>query len=206
MLEVDDVSVAIDGREILRSISLRVEEGECVSLVGSNGSGKTTLMRCIAGLVRPSMGKIRVDGAAAESVRAATVRGFVQDDPPLYDYLSVRENLDFVSGLWSVASERVLEGMRLFDLGSWERTLFRDLSLGTKKRAGILAATLHEPRLVLLDEPFNGLDTNSVEMLRGVMRRWKAEGRSLLVTSHDQHVVQDLVTDVISLPGRSDGG
>lgn len=175
--------VALDG------ISLAIEAGEFVVVLGRNGAGKTTLLRILGLIVQPSAGELRFDGRPLSHWSPALkgCLGFVGHDSFLYDELTVRENLRFYARLYSLPDgERAVE-TRLEELGLAEREgdLFRNLSRGLRQRVAIARALLHQPGLLLLDEPATGLDAPSTERFYALLARWHAAGHTVVLSSHE---------------------
>ena len=170
-------------------ISLEVEAGEVMGLLGPNGSGKTTILRILTGYLRPSAGTARIAGldVVDESFQARARVGYVPEDSPLYGWMSVREFLGFMARLKGVARDRVaaavdgaIERLALGDVG---RLLIGKLSRGYRQRVAIAQALLGDPELLVLDEPTNGLDPRQIIEMRGHIRGLAGE-RTVLVTSH----------------------
>ncbi|MER6730824.1 ABC transporter ATP-binding protein [Streptomyces puniciscabiei] len=199
MIEVASVTVRFDNHTALSEASFTAAHGEFICLVGHNGSGKTTLLRLLAGLAEPSTGQVRIAGHAATDPSARTVRGFVQAEPPLYDYLTVWEQLSFVCRLYGVPLPSALERLEHTVLADRHDALVRELSLGMRKQLGIVAATLHDPALVLLDEPANALDAAAVGALRATVRDWRAQGRTVVLCTHDLAWADDLADRLLVL-------
>ena len=171
---------------MVEDVSLQVRMGQIVCLLGPNGAGKTTLMRMAATLARPSAGTLRYHGVAARNaVPAVRSRiGFASHHSLLYPDLTVAENLRFHSRLHGVAWDRgaLLEAHGLEAVAGVEA---RHLSRGTAQRASLARALLHEPDLLLLDEPFSGLDGAAVDRLVELLVRWRERGAAVLVATHD---------------------
>jgi len=171
---------AVDG------LDLSVPGGEFYTLLGPNGAGKTTTLRMVAGLLKPDRGSIAVYGidALADPIGAKRIMAWVSDEPMIYEKLTPMEYLDFVAGLWSVDSE--LAAARARDLLSWlglephaEERCER-LSKGTRQKVALAGALVHEPKLIILDEPFTGLDA----MVKAVLRERVHAGCSVIMTTH----------------------
>ena len=183
LVEVRGVVKAYRGTvRALDGVTLQVKAGEVYGLVGPNGAGKTTLMRIIAGLVAPSAGTVRI-GAGPGNTTAAI--GSLIESPAFFPGMSGRENLRLLCDYWGVAraaADQVLDGVGL-DIRDRRRS-YRQYSLGMKQRLGVAAALLGSPDVVVLDEPTNGLDPESIVAMRGVVRRLRGEGRAVLLSSH----------------------
>jgi ABC-2 type transport system ATP-binding protein len=175
---------AVDG------LDLRVRTGEFYTLLGPNGAGKTTTLRMITGLLKPDCGTITVFGidALADSVEAKRLMAWLSDEPMIYDKLTPMEYLEFVAGLWAV--ERKLGETKARDLIGWlgleanAHDRCEGLSRGMRQKVALAGALLHEPRLIILDEPFTGLDAGSARLVKGVLRERVAAGCSVIMTTH----------------------
>jgi len=184
----------------LRGVSLSVYPGECHLVVGPNGAGKSTLLRLLAGLARPSAGSIAIDGEAlsgAPSLRRAI--GLLSHQSHLYDDLSALENLAFAARLYQLSGDPTgTARRRLAALGLTERLdePIRKLSRGTVLRLAIARALLHGPRLLLLDEPFTGLDPKAADHVVDLLTAERRVGKGLVLVSHDVHESWELATHV----------
>ena len=191
-------------KTILRGLDFQVCQGEFVALLGPNGAGKTTFLRILASLSRPSLGDIRIAGYSLPS-QAAQVRqklGVVSHLPLLYGDLTAEENLLFFGKLYNLnhLNPRILEVLELVGLSQRRRDLVRTFSRGMQQRLAIGRAVLHDPEVMLFDEPHTGLDQDACDMLDKVLRDVAARGRTVVMTSHDLARVEDLATrfDVLS--------
>ena len=185
MIEVKNVR-AIYGRTIaLDRIDLAIEPG-VTGLYGPNGSGKSTLLRILAGLQRPALGAVAFDGverhAADENLRRRI--GYAGHDAGLYGRLTVEENLELFAALWGAPPSRV--GETLSEVGLEERAGSRvdELSAGLKRRASVARALVHQPDILLLDEPFATLDDEAAELVVDAIRSWRAPGRTAVIATH----------------------
>ena len=166
-------------------MTLRLERGRTLAVIGANGAGKTTLLRVLAGLLRPHAGSARVLGAElpGEAWRVRGRIGYLGHDPLLYRELSGRENLLYQSRLYRLAPERVEEALAAVGLERRATEPVRDLSKGMVQRLAVARATLHEPDLLLLDEPRANLDPAAAERLEPLIGR--ASGRARVLVTHD---------------------
>ena len=176
-------------KTVLRGLDFHVEEGEFVALLGPNGAGKTTFLRILASLSRPSLGELRVAGYALPA-QAAAVRqrlGVVSHQPLLYGDLTAEENLKFYARMYSLPNpeKRIREVLDMVGLVQRRRDLVRTFSRGMQQRLAIGHAVLHDPDVMLFDEPHTGLDQDACAMLDGVLREVAARGRTVVMTSHD---------------------
>lgn len=191
-------------KTVLRGVDFEVPQGEFVALLGPNGAGKTTFLRILASLSRPSLGEVEVAGHRLPQ-QAAAVRarlGVVSHVPLLYGDLTAEENLRFYGRLYGLPrlGERVTEVLEMVGLESRRRDLVRTFSRGMQQRLAIGRAVLHDPDVMLLDEPHTGLDQDASFMLDGVLRSVAAQGRTVVMTSHDLVRAQELATrfDILS--------
>ncbi|MCY4019385.1 MAG: heme ABC exporter ATP-binding protein CcmA [Chloroflexi bacterium] len=190
IIEVENLSKTFGLLPVLRSVSFGVARGETVVLLGQNGSGKSTLLRLLAGLSKPTAGVIRIGGWQMPKEAMAVRRqiGLVSHQPLLYGNLSARENLDFFGKLYGMAKgergERIGAVLDQVGLAKRADSLARDFSRGMQQRLSIARATLHQPEILLLDEPFTGLDQAAAERLEDLVLSAQREERTLIMTTH----------------------
>jgi heme exporter protein A len=185
MIALEAVERRFGERVALNGVSVRVEEGQTLVVLGPNGAGKTTLLRVLAGLLRPHAGEARVLGAAlpAETWKLRGRVGLVAHEPLLYRDLTPRENLRFHARLHSVDGRRVDDVLDAVGMSERADDPLTELSRGMVQRVAAARAVLHDPPLLLLDEPWAGLDPAAVELLEPVIGR--ASGRTRVVVTHD---------------------
>jgi len=204
MIEVKKLVKRFGLKTVLRGLDFQVEPGEFVALLGPNGAGKTTFLRILATLSRPALGEVRIAGHRLPEGASAVRRrlGVVSHLPLLYGDLNAEENLRFYGMMYSVPEldRRISEVLEMVDLASRRRDLVRTFSRGMQQRLAIGRAVLHDPDVMLFDEPHTGLDQDAAEMLDGVLREVAARGRTVVMTSHDLARAADLASrfDVIS--------
>lgn len=191
-------------KTVLRGMDFSVDPGEFVALLGPNGAGKTTFLRILASLSRPSMGLVNIAGYTLPHQAAAVRRrlGVVSHLPLLYGDLTAEENLLFFARLYDIphADKRLAEVLDMVGLASRRRDLVRTFSRGMQQRLAIGRAVLHDPEVMLFDEPHTGLDQDACQMLDTVLREVAARGRTVVMTSHDLARVADLASrfDILS--------
>jgi ABC-2 type transport system ATP-binding protein len=189
-LHVERVRKAYRGRPVLAELSLTAAAGEAIAVLGPNGSGKSTFLGCITGDRVPDAGEVRICGVDPFSDLPAAARcmGFVPEQPFLYGELTVGELLQFIGAARGIPADAAAEAdrlIRLLGLAGAEGLLCRELSQGMGRKVAVIAALLHRPKLIILDEAFNGLDQPSVERLREELDARRAEGAAILLSSHD---------------------
>lgn len=204
MIKVHKLVKRFGHKPVLRGLDFEVQKGEFVGLVGPNGAGKTTFLRILASLSRPSLGMVRVAGfhlpAQAASVRNAL--GVLSHQPLLYGDLTAEENLQFFGRLYGVfeLDSRISEVLDLVGLNPRRRDLVRTFSRGMQQRLAIGRAVIHDPQLLLLDEPYTGLDQDAGAMLDTILKTVTSQGRTVVMTSHDLVRISDLASrfDILS--------
>ncbi|MGH8215721.1 MAG: ABC transporter ATP-binding protein [Rhodanobacteraceae bacterium] len=204
LLQLDRISRRLGGRPVLREVSFTLQRGEVLGLLGVNGAGKSTTLAIIAGVLAPDAGAVRIDGRnVADDVRAPRGRiGWVPESVPLWPELTVVEALDGTGRLRGMSrSERraaIERELARFELTGLATRLCGLLSLGQKRRVGLAQALLHEPDLLVLDEPGNGLDPVQASQLR----EWIASlspNRGIILSSHDLAEVEAMCNRVVVL-------
>ncbi|MCZ0937485.1 MAG: heme ABC exporter ATP-binding protein CcmA [Caldilineaceae bacterium] len=189
LIRCEDVEKRFGHKRVLRDVSFTVSAGEHLSLLGANGSGKTTLLRIVSGLDRPDEGEVWLGPVPLSSAAVGIRRyiGVVAHTPLLYDRLTGWENLDFYARLFDLVApqKRIEHLLRTLDLWRWRDEAVRTYSRGMSQRLAIARALLHDPPVVILDEPDTGLDRDSIELLTEVVAQLRLRGRAILTTTHN---------------------
>ena len=196
------LSRAFGNRAVLSKVDLEVHAGECVALSGSNGSGKTTLLRCLASSLRPSAGEVRWFGRpAAADPSARRLIGMVAHESLLYPHLTIRENLVFAGRMCGVrdAGQRADRLLESIGLGSYAERLPSRVSRGMRQRVSVARAVVHDPPILLLDEPSAGLDAVGTDWLLGMLLDLHARGRTLCLVTHDESIRHRVADRVLEL-------
>ncbi|AMA73732.1 MULTISPECIES: ABC transporter ATP-binding protein [Aneurinibacillus] len=186
-LELEHVEKVIRGKRIIKGISFCVHAGEVFGFLGPNGSGKTTTIRMMVGLIRPTAGRIKVCGydIQKQPTKALANVGSIVENPELYPYLTGMENLEhFARMIPGVTKEKIDDVVLRVNLNERIHDKVKDYSLGMRQRLGIAQALLGDPKLLILDEPTNGLDPQGIKELRDFIRQLANEGLSVFVSSH----------------------
>jgi ABC-2 type transport system ATP-binding protein len=194
-LEICGLCKSFD-RPAVDSLELKVRQGEFYALLGPNGAGKTTTLRMVAGLLRPDAGSIRVGGidALADPVGAKQIMAWISDEPMIYDKLTPREYLEFVAGLWGIAPDvaeaRAQELLSWLDLTGQANERCEGFSKGMRQKVALAGALVHEPRVIILDEPLTGLDAGSARQVKSVLRQRVNAGGTIVMTTHILEVAE----------------
>ena len=196
-LELQDL-VKNFGRPAVDCLNLRVRRGELYALLGPNGAGKTTTLRMVAGLLLPDSGSIRVFGQEfAQNPAAAKQRiAYLPDDPMLYNKLKPFEYLEFVAGLWGISAQnaqlKAVELLDWLDLTPYAHELIEGFSRGMKQKLALAGALIHQPELIILDEPLTGLDAAAARQVKDVLLKHVAAGGTVILTTHILDVAERL--------------
>jgi ABC-2 type transport system ATP-binding protein len=189
-LELHALTKAFGGKTAVDKLDLNVRAGELYALLGPNGAGKTTTLRMVAGLLKPDAGSVRVFGidALADPVGAKKITAWLPDEPMLYDKLTAWEYLEFVAGLWGVdaktAGPRAEELLRFLELWDHRNEKCEGFSRGMKQKTALAAALIHDPQLLMLDEPLTGLDAAIARQVKDLLQQRAKAGGSIILTTH----------------------
>ena len=198
MLEVDSLAKRYGEVWALRDLSLTLAQGECLVLLGRNGAGKTTALRCMAGVVKPTAGCVKVDGLdAAEDAAGVRARvGLMPEVPGLYERMSARAYLDYFGAIYGLSPDerrrRIDQLLDYFDLSSAGERWLGTFSKGMRQKVALIRATLHRPRLVLADEPTSALDPASARAAWGYLKELQASGCALVICTHSMEEAESL--------------
>ncbi len=195
ILSVKGLGKKIRGRNIVQKLSFEVRAGEIFGFLGPNGAGKTTTIRMLVGLAIPSEGSIHIAGYDLQKdfMKAISHVGCIVENPELYPYLTGQENLELFARMTGISNERIFKAVKQVELANRINDPVRTYSLGMKQRLGIAQALLNNPKLLILDEPTNGLDPAGIRDMRSFIRRLAhKEGISIFISSHILHEVQIL--------------
>jgi len=205
-LEVKNLTKSF-GRKIVDGIDLTVMPGEFYALLGPNGAGKTTTLRMIGGLMRPDGGAIHVFGrdVLADPLAAKAIMAWLPDEPLLYDRLTPLEYLEFVAGLWRVApaaaQSRADELLEILGLWPHRHERCEGFSRGMKQKTVLAGALIHDPKLLILDEPLTGLDAAAARLVKTILQKRAAAGAAIILTTHILEVAARLATRIGILGG-----
>lgn len=198
-----DLRKSYGDQEALKGISFEVPWGRVCGYLGPNGAGKSTTIKTLAGILRPGSGSVRIAGhdLASEALEAKAAIGYVPESGALYGLLSTREHLQLVAGLHGLpesdVESRIARTLEAFDLTALADRRIDTLSKGQRQRALLTTAVLHDPDVLLLDEPLNGLDVAGARQLKELVEAWAAQGKAVVYCSHVLDVVERICDDVI---------
>ena len=205
-LQVDGVSKAFGSVQALSGVSFSVAAGEIVGLLGPNGAGKSTTMRAVLGLIQADGGQIRLFGRNIDEDPEGTKRisGYVPESPALYEFLTGAEYLDFVADMYGLdpatRAERIGQYLTGFELAGHENSLISGYSQGMKQKVALIAALSHRPKLLILDEPLNGLDPRAARITKDLLRNLAAhDGVAILFSTHVLEIAQAICDRIVIL-------
>ena len=207
MLEVEGLAKRYGDVLALRDLTVTVEEGGCLILLGRNGAGKTTALRCMAGVLTPSAGTVRVDGIdAAQEPDAVRARvGLMPEVPGLYERMSARAYLDYFGAIYDIEPaarrRRIDDLLELFELTDAGDRWLGTYSKGMRQKVALIRATLHRPRMVLADEPTSALDPDSARRAWVYLKDLQEQGCALVICTHSMEEAEHLAGDVGIMSG-----
>jgi heme exporter protein A len=200
MVHLDGVIKRFGPRTALRGIDLKLKRGSCLGIFGPNGAGKTTLLKILATLTRPSAGIVCIAGydAVKEAEKVRPLLGVLSHRTFLYGHLTACENLQFYGRMFGIRqlAERITEVLQVVDLIAHAHQLVRTFSRGMQQRLAIARAILHYPTLLLLDEPYTGLDRHAVNCLQELILHLRSEACTIIMSTHDLHRGLDLYDEI----------
>jgi ABC-2 type transport system ATP-binding protein len=199
MLTINNLTKKFGNKTVVDQVSFSVKPGEIFSLIGPNGSGKTTIIKIIAGLLQPTSGEVKVGEAdvTKEPEKAKAMLGYIPDEPEIWQFMTGAEFLQLTGALYSVnqktREEEAPKLLDIFNLKGIERQYFAEYSRGNKQKFSILAALLHQPKLLLIDEPIVGLDPTSAEIAKREFTKFAQNGGVILLVTHTLSVAEEIV-------------
>ena len=203
MINVDNVSLVLNKYQILDNVSISAKKGEAVGLVGGNGSGKTMLMKCICGFNTMFTGEITVNGKIiGKDVEFAPNTGFIIETPGFVPYMTGYENLQVLAGIEKIIDKnKIREFMEFVGLDPDNKRSVKKYSLGMRQRLGIAQALMENPDILILDEPFNGLDKAMTARMRDVLVEEKKKGKTIILASHNEHDINYICDRIYEIDG-----
>jgi len=202
MIEIKGVSKKFKDKTIIHSLDLSIKKGEFYALIGPNGAGKSTLIKLLSGLLQPTKGEILLDGIniVENPKEAKALIGYIPDEPTVWDGMTGFEFMNFVGALYNIpANERekdIKKLLKIYNITGTEHQLYQDYSRGVRQKYSILAALLHNPSILLIDEPIVGLDPISIDITKNILDEFVREGGTVLMVTHTLFVAQELATRI----------
>ena len=202
LLSIEHLVKNFGGKVAVKDVSIAVEAGKVYALIGPNGSGKTTLVKTIAGLLRPTEGTILINcvSVAADPALTKSKIGYVPDEPSVWPGMTGEEFLHFMGALFNVPENdrktRIASLLSRFNLAGIEQGYFEDYSRGNKQKFTIMAALIHEPKLLLVDEPIVGLDPQSAEIAKEEFKNFAKRGGAAFIVTHTLPVAQEIADTI----------
>ena len=195
MIEIKNLTKKFGDVVAVRNLDLKVKKGELFVLLGPNGAGKTTTIKLITGLLRPTEGEIWVGGYSVEReyIMAKKIIGYIPDTPYLYEKLSAREFLNFIQDIYEVEErDKVEELLELFNLQDEADRLIEEYSHGMKQKVAIASALIHNPKVLIIDEPLVGLDPRSARLLKDILRENVRNGMTVFLSTHTLPLAEEV--------------
>ncbi|MBP5654440.1 MAG: ABC transporter ATP-binding protein [Clostridiales bacterium] len=198
MLTVDGVTKKYKKFVAIDDLSFKLNDGQTGVLLGPNGAGKSTIIKCIAGLLQFS-GTIEINGIPNKELDAKRQLGYVPEVPTLYDTLTIDEHLEFIRRAYKSDNKQYMEDLiERFELGDKRRKLGRELSKGMQQKVSICCALIHDPSVVIFDEPLVGLDPHAIKELKALINELKAAGKTILISTHMIDTIEE-TWDVVNI-------
>lgn len=197
-LEIKNLTRKYGSYYAVNNISIQVKKGEIFSFLGVNGAGKTTSIKMIVGILKPTSGSIHICGhnVQSDARKAKMITGYIPDRPYMYAKLTGREFIKFVAELYSVPSKLIHsrgdELIEKFGLMQWANDLIENYSHGMKQRLATAAALIHDPQVLIIDEPMVGLDPRGAKLLKDSLREYAEQGKSIFLSTHSLNVAEEL--------------
>jgi ABC-2 type transport system ATP-binding protein len=203
MIKLNNLTKLYRGFRAVDNLNLEIKKGVIFGFLGPNGAGKTTTIKMMAGVLKPTEGEVLIDGIdmANDPSEAKRRIGFVPDQPFVYEKLTGREFLQFVAGLYGLNHSQSLNGnmtqlLELFELRHWSDELIESFSHGMKQRLIMCAALLHEPKVIIVDEPMVGLDPKAARLVKDIFRNQAQKGRTIFMSTHSLEVAQEVCQEI----------
>jgi len=201
MIVVEELTKMYGSLKAVDALSFSVSRGEVIGLIGPNGAGKTSTLKCMVGIQAPTSGSVRIDGhdIVTDAVEAKRRLAFMPDEPQLFEYLTVREHLNLVARIYGVAdyAGRVPRLLEELELSGKEGALPGELSRGMKQKLAIACGLLHDPPVLLFDEPLTGLDPLGIRRMKQTIVDRARAGAAVVVSSHLLHLVEEICTRIL---------
>ena len=203
IVEVNNLNKSYGKHKVLNDLSFKIEKPQVLALIGPNGSGKSTLMNCMMNLISFDSGKIEILGKSNKDYEIFREVSFLKDNRILYPYLTGFDHLKYICDIQKISQERIDQVIELADIGSFYKKIVSSYSLGMKQRLLLAMALCNNPKLILMDEPLNGLDTDSIFKFRDLIKNLGENNTTILISSHSLNELDYITNDILFLKDGS---
>lgn len=203
IVEVNNLNKSYGKHKVLNDLSFKIEKPQVLALIGPNGSGKSTLMNCMMNLISFDSGKIEILGKSNKDYEIFREVSFLKDNRILYPYLTGFDHLKYICDIQKIPQKRIDQVIELADIGSFYKKIVSSYSLGMKQRLLLAMALCNNPKLILMDEPLNGLDTDSIFKFRDLIKNLGENNTTILISSHSLNELDYITNDILFLKDGS---
>lgn len=203
IVEVKNLNKSYGKHKVLNDLSFKIEKPQVLALIGPNGSGKSTLMNCMMNLISFDSGEIEILGKSNKDYEIFREVSFLKDNRVLYPYLTGFDHLKYICDIQKISQERIDQVIELADIGSFYKKIVSSYSLGMKQRLLLAMALCNNPKLILMDEPLNGLDTDSIFKFRDLIKNLGENNTTILISSHSLNELDYITNDILFLKDGS---
>ena len=208
MLKIENLTKTYDGEKGIKDLTLHIKPGEIYGFIGHNGAGKTTTLKSVAGIIPYEKGNVFINGISIkdEPIKAKQVMAYIPDDPQIYDFMRGIEYLNFVADIYGIKNEReerIKKYAEIFEMTDSLSEFISAYSHGMKQKLAVISALIHEPKLILMDEPFVGLDPKATHTFKEIMRELCDNGAAIFFSTHVLEVAERLCDKVAIIKNGS---
>lgn len=208
MLKIENLTKTYDGEKGIKDLTLHIKPGEIYGFIGHNGAGKTTTLKSVAGIIPYEKGNVLINGISIkdEPIKAKQVMAYIPDDPQIYDFMRGIEYLNFVADIYGIKNEReerIKKYAEIFEMTDSLSEYISAYSHGMKQKLAVISALIHEPKLILMDEPFVGLDPKATHTFKEIMREFCDNGAAIFFSTHVLEVAEKLCDKVAIIKNGS---
>lgn len=208
MLKIENLTKTYDGEKGIKDLTLHIKPGEIYGFIGHNGAGKTTTLKSVAGIIPYEKGNVLINGISIkdEPIKAKQVMAYIPDDPQIYDFMRGIEYLNFVADIYGIKNEReerIKKYAEIFEMTDSLSEYISAYSHGMKQKLAVISALIHEPKLILMDEPFVGLDPKATHTFKEIMRELCDNGAAIFFSTHVLEVAERLCDKVAIIKNGS---
>ena len=208
MLKIENLTKTYDGEKGIKDLTLHINPGEIYGFIGHNGAGKTTTLKSVAGIIPYEKGNVLINGISIkdEPIKAKQIMAYIPDDPQIYDFMRGIEYLNFVADIYGIKNEReerIKKYAEIFEMTDSLSEYISAYSHGMKQKLAVISALIHEPKLILMDEPFVGLDPKATHTFKEIMRELCDNGAAIFFSTHVLEVAEKLCDKVAIIKNGS---